>query len=342
MPVPNSFLSIYILSFFVFLSCKNKPTNKNEISKDFSETYELEKSWPHFPVGFILSQPTGIGIDTSENIFVFHRTGRRWTSPFPDSLISMPTILELENKTGKILNSWGANLFLMPHGLTVDQRNNIWVTDVGLHQVFKFSHDGRLLMELGQPKTPGNDSVHFNLPTDVAVAGDGSFYVSDGYGNSRVIKFSSTGKYLFEWGVKGNKPGEFDIPHAISIDQKGNVFVADRENNRIQEFDATGRFIKEWMNNEPVQQIPSVTIDKTTQRLFAVDYDFSTEPDSIQKGSSIFKYDSAGNLVYKFGRTGSTKLPVCWYHDIAVDKYGNIYVGDILGKKIQKFYRKIQ
>lgn len=93
----------------------------------------------------------------------------------------------------------------MLHGLTVDKENNVWVTDVALHQIFKFSHEGKLLMKLGVAKTPGNDSIHFNLPTDVAVANDGSFYVSDGYGNSRVVKFSKEGKYIFEWGEKGNQ-----------------------------------------------------------------------------------------------------------------------------------------
>ena len=124
---------------------------------------------------------------------------------------------------------------------------------VGLHQIFKFSHEGNLLLKLGVAKTPGNDSLHFDLPTDVAVADDGSFYVSDGYGNSRVVKFSKEGKYLFEWGKKGDKPGEFNTPHMIDLDTYGNVYVADRENNRIQKFDAHGIFLKEWRNNDAKQ-----------------------------------------------------------------------------------------
>ena len=155
-------------------------------------------------------------------------------------------MLEIENESGKIVNSWGANLFIMPHGLNVDKENNVWVTDVGLQQIFKFRHDGKLLMTLGVAKVAGNDSLHFNYPTDVAVTDDGSFYVSDGYRNSRVIKFSKFGKYLFEWGKKGNKEGEFNIPHGIDLDEKGNVYVADRENKRIQKFDSNGKFLKEW------------------------------------------------------------------------------------------------
>ena len=193
--------------FFVFLltsliiSCKGKQGAQKNSAGHIN--YELVDTWPEQGKDFNIGQPTGIGVDTNDNLFVFHRAGRIWTEPFPDSLIAQNTIIELDHVTGKIINAWGANYFIMPHGLTVDKDNNIWVTDVGLHQIFKFSHDGTLLMKMGEPKVPGNDSVHFNLPTDIAVARDGSFYVSDGYGNSRIIQFSSTGKYIRECGAFG-------------------------------------------------------------------------------------------------------------------------------------------
>ena len=147
------------MKYFVFLfaisllSCKGKKAPENGSASQ--PNYELVNSWPEFHKGYTLSQPTGIGIDNADHIFIFHRTGRKWTTPFPDSLISQNTILELDNESGKIINSWGANHFIMPHGLTVDKENNIWVTDVALHQIFKFSHDGKLLMKLGVAKVPG-------------------------------------------------------------------------------------------------------------------------------------------------------------------------------------------
>src|SRR5450432_3041921 len=281
--------------------------------------YELVNDWPQLPEGYLLSQPGGLGIDTSQNVFVFHRPGRRWKlleEEFPDSLISANPVLLLDGQTGKILNSWGANLFIMPHGLTVDKDNNVWVTDVGLHQIFKFSHEGKLLMKLGEAKIAGNDSLHFNRPTEIAVAADGSFYVSDGYRNSRVIKFSKTGKYLFEWGKKGNKTGEFIIPHAIDLDVNGNVYVADRQNNRIQEFDADGKFLKEW-KNKSFANLYAVTIDKRNQHLFAVDYLIIM--DTIIKGSNITEFNPGGNLIVQFGRSGSYNGPLCRYHDICID-----------------------
>jgi len=328
-------IGVYLLVVTcAFYGCGNKSNSSDKDKNQF--VYELVEGWPQLSPGYILSQPTGIGIDSREHIFVFHRTGRKWTNPFPDSLISLNTILELENETGKLLNSWGANQFIMPHGLTVDKDDNIWVTDVALHQIFKFSHEGQLLMELGVPRVSGNDSLHFFLPTDVAVADDGSFYVSDGYGNSRVVKFSSSGKYLLEWGTHGNKPGQFNIPHGITLDKSGNVFVADRQNNRIQIFDGNGTFLKELKNNESVAQLPSLTIDKG-QNLFAIDYDFTTVPDTLVKGSTIFRFDSTESITFDFGATGEKKRTPSWFHDISLDKQGNIYVGDIMGIKVLKF-----
>jgi len=327
----NRFTFYVLIICVTIYSCQIKSDNNvNKLE------YELVKDWPQLSLGYTLGQPTGIGINKNENILVFHRASRRWTEPFPDSLISENTILELEGKTGKILNSWGANYFIMPHGLSVDKDNNIWVTDVGLHQIFKFNHDGQLLMQLGIAKVSGNDSLHFNLPTDVAIADDGSFYVSDGYGNSRIVKFSPTGKYLFEWGTYGNKQGEFDIPHGITLDDNGNVYVADRENNRIQVFDSKGEFIKELKNNEQVAQLPSVTIDKS-QNLFAIDYDFA---DTVIYGSTILQYDNDDKVIKQFGGLGTRARTASWYHDISVDKEGSIYVGDIHGMKVWKFRLK--
>lgn len=319
------------------LSCTGKKASqKNEESQ---LEYEWVNTWPELTKTYQLSQPTGIGIDTNDHVFVFHRAGRKWTTPFPDSTISQNTILELDNESGRIIHSWGANYFIMPHGLTVDKENNIWVTDVALHQIFKFSHDGKLLMKLGVDKMPGNDSLHFNLPTDIAVADNGSFYVSDGYGNSRVVKFSPSGKYIKSWGTYGKKPGEFIIPHGIAIDRKQTLYVADRQNNRIQLFDTSGNFIKELKNDAQVAQLPSLTLDKA-DHLFAIDYDPTKKPDSTVTGSTIFTFDTAQQPKNHFGVTGTANRTSSWLHDIAIDSKGNIYAGDILGLQILQFKPK--
>lgn len=326
-----------LLLITVFFSCKEKTVKQSEHNK--AAAYTLVSDWPVLLSGFKLGQPTGIGIDTSNHIFVFHRAGRRWTEPFPDSTIAENTILELDSETGKIIRSWGAGYFIMPHGLTVDKSNHIWVTDVGLHQVFKFSHDGVLLLKLGIAKVPGNDSLHFNLPTDVAVDTDGSVYVSDGYGNSRIVKFSKSGAFIKAWGTFGNKAGEFNIPHGLAIDADNILYVADRQNNRVQLFDTSGRFIKELKNDVAVEQLPSVAISNAGQ-LFAVDYDPSSGKDSAAKGSTVFLFDSSHSVTNHFGATGSNERITCWFHDLAIDSKGNLYVSDITGLKLLKFKQK--
>ncbi len=329
------FFAIFITGCMLSFNWKNT-SEKNKVSQD---GYELVNNWPALPKGYTIGQPTGIGIDKEDHLFVFHRAGRLWTSPFPETTISQNTVLELDNKTGKIINSWGANYFIMPHGLMVDKQGNIWLTDVALHQVFKFNHNGKLLLKLGVANVPGNDSSHFNLPTDVAMADDGTFYVSDGYGNSRVVKFSSTGKYIKSWGSYGKNPGQFIIPHGIAIDKNNTIYVADRQNNRVQLFDTSGNFIKELKNDIEVQQLPSIAIDKA-DHLFAVDYDPTKKMDSTANGSTFFEFSPSQNAKNHLGATGSAKRTGSWFHDIAIDSKGNIYVGDITGRKVLKFKPK--
>ena len=320
------------------VGCNGSMKQDSQNEKAAPGSYQLVENWPRFQPGFELGMPTGLGIDTNGDIFVFHRAGREWNSPvIPDyPPISKDTILKLDEETGKILDSWGGGIFVMPHGLTIDNQNNVWVTDCGLHQVFKFDYAGQLLMTLGESRIPGDDTMHFNLPTDVAIASDGSFYVSDGYGNSRIMKFAPDGSFLLQWGSKGTEPGQFVIPHGIDLDDKGNVYVADRENNRIQIFDANGKFLREWQNEEGTDQLYAVTVDEARAHLFGTDY-FTEDKGATIRGSDVFRFDLEANLQIQFGRTGDYRGPITRYHDIAVGRDGSIYLGDILGNRIQKF-----
>lgn len=327
--------AILVLAALLGIAYFLQPIKKGS-GLDSSVKYELVKNWPNLPEALILGNPTGIGIDTNQNIVVFHRANRDWPlfGSMPDNPIQHKTILIINNDNGEVVESWGDNLFIMPHGLKVDRENNIWVTDVGLQQVFKFNHNGQLLMKLGEAKVPGSDSLHFDKPTDIAITNDGSFYVSDGYGNSRIIKFSATGTYLFEWGRKGDNPGEFNIPHGITLDSAGNVYVADRENNRVQVFDPNGKFIKQF-SDKSFGAICAVVFDKPKKKLFAVD-DF-TFLKLKHRGADVFIFDSTGQVQTRFGRSGHYDGATSWYHDLVVDKEENIYVGDILNNTIQKF-----
>ena len=302
---------------------------------DLSGPYQVVHGWPQLPEGRILGQATGVDLDPRGNVFVFHRAGRMWSEDPALPLISEPTIEVFEGASGRHIRSWGANLFLMPHGLTIDRQGNVWVTDVLLHQVFKFSPGGELLLTLGEARVPGADRTHFNLPTDVAVLPDGSFYVSDGYGNARVVKFSATGEYQFEWGRKGADPGQFDLPHAIDVDDAGRVYVADRSNARVQVFDPSGKFLAQWRSTE-IGRPYSIAISGAR----AIIVDGGDQPQQGPDRSGAAEVDLGGRILARFGRFGNQDGQFRLAHDVAVAGDGSIFVVDAWGQRVQRFTRQ--
>ena len=297
--------------------------------------YQVVHGWPQLPEGRILGQATGVALDPRGNVFVFHRAGRMWSEDPALPVISEPTIEVFEGASGRHLRSWGANLFVMPHGLTIDRQGNVWVTDVLLHQVFKFSPRGELLLTLGEARVPGTDRMHFNLPTDVAVLSDGSFYVSDGYANARVVKFSPTGEYQFEWGRKGTGPGEFDLPHAIDVDDAGRVYVADRANARVQVFDRRGNFLAQWRGAE-IGRPYSIAVSGDR----AIIIDGGDQPEQGPDRAGAAEVDLDGRVLARFGRFGNQDGQFRLAHDVAVAADGSIFVVDAWGQRVQKFARQ--
>ncbi len=163
-------------------------------------------------------------------------------------------IIGIDAASGVVVASFGAGLFTWPHGIYVDRDDNIWVTDGRAaagrgHQVIKFDSQGEELMRLGEAGTAGDGEYQFNGPTGVVVADDGSIFVADGHeaeSNHRIVKFTPDGEFVMAWGGPGSGDGEFNVPHAIAMDSSGRIFVADRDNNRIQIFDQDGAFIDQW------------------------------------------------------------------------------------------------
>jgi DNA-binding beta-propeller fold protein YncE len=300
-----------------------------------SMKYHVVHGWPVLPEGEVLGSVAGVGVDSHGDVLVFHRAGRTW--PASDVLelapITRPTVDVFDGHSGALLRRWGANLFAMPHGLTVDAHDNVWLTDVALQQVFEFSPDGRLLLTLGERGIAGDDSAHFNRPTAVAVASDGSFYVSDGYKNTRVMKFSADGKFLFQWGTKGSGPGEFDLPHWVALDASGNVYVADRGNQRIQVFDPAGHYMAQW-TGEQIGRPYAIAIDARRNAYLADGGDQPTAPPD-RSAWVLARLD--GTALLRVGRYGNYDGQFEMAHSIAVDATGAVYVGDITGARVQKF-----
>ncbi len=293
------------------------------VPSDAASPYQVVHGWPQLPEGFALGQVSGVGVDSHDHIFVFHRGDR--------------PILSFDGSTGKLLASWGDGMFTTPHGLAVDSHDNVWVTDVGHHQVFKFSHNGELLMTVGVKDEPGLDGKHFNKPTDVVVTPTGEFYVSDGYGNSRVAKFSARGEFLFDWGKKGDGPGEFDTPHGISLDADGRVYVADRANARVQVFDGNGKVLAQWKSPELGR--PWDVTAGPDGFVYVVDGgDMNPKPPDRGR---VLKLDRQGRVLETWSSFGKYDGQIYWGHAVAVGKNGAVYVTDVnVGMRVQKFVRK--
>ncbi len=317
------------------LAVAGAPTQRAQAAAN--SRYHVVHGWPVLPEGRVLGAVAGIGVDSHDNVFVFHRNGRTW--PASDELvttpIALPTVTLFDGRTGRVLAEWGENRFAMPHGLTVGRNDNVWLTDVALQQVYKFSHDGQLLLTLGERGIAGNDSAHFNRPTDVAVAADGSFFVSDGYRNTRVMKFSSTGAFLFQWGTKGSGPGEFDVPHGLALDHTGRIYVADRSNMRVQIFDSSGHYIGEWKGRD-IGRPYHVALASNGTAFVA---DGGDQPETPPDRSAVAVVRPDGSVIERFGRWGNYDGQFEMAHCVAVAKDGSVYVGDITGGRVQKFVR---
>lgn len=293
-------------------------------AEEGASPYRVVHGWPQLPEGFTFGEVAGVGVDSHNHVFVFHRGG-------------VHPIMCFDGAMGRLLGSWGDKMFGTPHGLTVDGQDNVWVTDIKRHVVYKFSNEGNLLMTVGAKDVPGEDANHFYSPTDVAVAPNGEFYVADGYGNSRVAKFSSEGKFLLAWGKKGEEPGEFRIPHGISLDTQGRVYVADRGNSRVQIFDSGGRFLGQWKNAELGRPWDiTIAADGYAYVVDGGQSDLSKPPDR----GRVLKLDLQGRLLESWGRMGKYDGEFCWAHQVAVAKNGDVYVVDVgYGMRVQKFTR---
>ncbi|XP_045597192.2 peptidyl-glycine alpha-amidating monooxygenase B isoform X2 [Procambarus clarkii] len=320
-----------------------------------TSVYHLIENWGQKEVKY--GQVVAVAIDSHGDVLVFHRGERSWDgSTFvgdklrdTKNAIAQATLLHLNKNNGQILHEWGEKYFFMPHGLTVDKDDNIWVTDVGLHQVLKFPAgygQGQPILTLGTRFEPGNDDTHFCKPTGVAVMKNGEFFVSDGYCNSRVIKYSADGKILFQFGKASNNlggfmigtpaPGTFSIPHALALaEDQGEVCVADRENGRVQCFTVSqGKFRRVFQYDDWGGRLFSVAYTPAFGgKLFAVN---GPQMLGISLKLSAFEVDyTSAKLKSSFSPNNQGFSNP---HDIAVSDDGyDVYIVEIGPNKLWKF-----
>ena len=272
--------------------------------------FEPAPAFLQLPESIKLGACSAVDFDSKGRLYLFHR-GKQPILCF--------------DRDGKFLRSWGDKLISKAHGLRVDSDDNVWVTDIGHHTVFKFSSTGKLLLSLGRVDSPGTGTGQFDKPTDIAFGPKGEIYVADGYGNSRVMKFAANGKYLASWGKRGKGRGEFHLPHSILVDSRGRVIVGDRENNRVQVFDADGRLLEIWPGFAPY----GMAFDRKGN-LFVAD----------GRASAVLRLDATGKVVARWGRKGKRPGEFDLPHMLAVDSTGNLYVAEVGGRRLQKLKRK--
>jgi len=314
---------------------------------------ELEKNTPQIPFDAVslplqpgpentIGETEGVALNSQKHLFVYSRTGNAG----PARGATAAKLFEFD-QAGKFVKEWGANAygFSFAHSVKVDKDDNVWVTDEGANMVIKFNKQGIVTMVLGRkdeaidyieryqeegqkreaqaPNGGAGRPNSFDRPTDVAWDTQGNVFVSDGYGNSRVAKFSKDGEYLKTVGSRGNAPDQFSTPHAIANDAKGNIYVADRGNNRIKVYDPELNLLKTFSN---VRSPWAVCVTPgPTQYVYSAD-----------AGGKIYKLDLEGNLLGWFGTLGKKVGQFYWVHSMACPSENEIYTGEAQNWRVQR------
>ncbi|XP_052747240.1 peptidyl-alpha-hydroxyglycine alpha-amidating lyase 1 isoform X2 [Bicyclus anynana] len=314
---------------------------------DTDDSPQYVPNWPNTTIK--LGQVSGVAIDNSGHTLVFHRGSNTWDATtfsmrniyqfIGDPPIPQPTILVF-NETGELVDSWGQNLFYMPHGITADREGNVWVTDVALHQVFKFTPQSRTqpALVLGEKFVPRDDDYHFCKPSAVAVLASGDFFVADGYCNARVVKFARDGSKILQWGKRssgrfGDSAFVLNVPHALALaEDRGELCVADRERGRVACFRAdSGAFsgaFRSWLVGPKLYSVAYAPVDGG--RLYIVN---GPRLSAVPSRGYVIDYAS-GRLVDTFAAAGGFSSP----HDVAVSPDGgSIYVAELDPHRVYKF-----
>jgi DNA-binding beta-propeller fold protein YncE len=291
----------------VLISCLGFRLGYSVVAADLDGAFKLVDSFPRMPQGMKFGAGSGVATDSRGDIFVFHRGE-------PPVLVFGPG--------GDFVRSFGEGLFKSAHGMRIDEKDHVWVTDNAEHTVTKFDHDGNVLRVLGEKGVSGEDEKHFNKPADIAFAKNGDVFVADGYGNSRVVKFDASGKFLMAWGRKGQGKGEFNLPHAVRLDSKGRVYVGDRENNRVQVFEQDGTYLRQIDGMAPFGMF--ITPDDV---MFIAD----------GRANRVLKMTLDGKVLASWGVKGSRPGDFHLPHGVTVGRDGAVYVTEIDGKRVQKF-----
>lgn len=299
--------------------------------------YDVDPQWPDRPDSMSArGYVSGLAIDDKDQIWLFKK-GR---DP-----------IQVYTSDGEFVRSWGRDQFDSPHFLKIDHEGYVWTADFGQHVVQKFTQEGKLIMTLGVPGEAGNDDKHFNMPTDMAITPSGDVFITDGYGNRRIVHYDKDGNYVKAWGQYGSTPGNFILPHAIVVDSKGRLYVADRNSGRIQVFNQDGELLDLWSNiimpwGMSINERDEIWVCGSSPHWWLRNGEYPEYKDQV---FMRFSTDGRVQQVWHIplGDIGHDKNDpdflnlrpgeAVGVHAIAQDSKGNLFVGEIYSERAEKF-----
>jgi DNA-binding beta-propeller fold protein YncE len=330
------------------------------VRNDLPNRHREGVAWGQLPAGRVWGSTASVSIAADGTLWVIDRcgimtvTGASCDGPGK----GVAPIFQFDT-SGKLLKNFGADIFTGPHKMSIDPEGNLWVADNAGAQVFKLNQDGKVLLTLGRKNQKGTAEGLFDTPTDVAIAPNGDVFVADGHdgggsaaGVARIVKFDKTGKFLKSWGRKGMGPGDFDVVHAIALDSRGRVFVADRQNNRLQIFDAEGTFIAQWGQ---FGRPSGIYIDQRSDTIYVSDSESRDARTNTGRNALSAATGYGYNLGVRRGvRIGSARdgsvasfIPdPCPYpyaflstmgEGVTADRDGSVYTAEPFARRLQKF-----
>ena len=317
-------------------------------------TSKVIKNWGELPAGRTWGSTAGVDIGPDGHVWAYDRCGANTCAGS-----SLAPILKFDRSSGKLITSFGAGMFLFPHGIHVDRAGNVWITDgqgnkertMG-HQVIKFTPDGTVLLRIGKAGVAGNPPEALTEPNDVVVAPNGDIFVAEGHAGqnnnappdtvARISKFTKDGKFIKSWGKLGSGPGEFRTPHSLAFDSRGRLFVADRGNVRLQVFDQEGKFLEQTLQ---FSRLSGIFIDKNDV-LYGADSESSvtSHPGNWQRGIRV---GSAKDLKVMYlipdpanPDPAKTTSGTSAAEGVVADAAGNIYGAEVGPRAVKKYVKK--
>lgn len=290
---------------------------RNTLAPDSTKyVFKAIHNWDKLPDGWVWGCIAAVACDSKDRVYVFSRSEHH---------------LVIFDREGNFLDSWGDHVLRDAHGIYIDCEDNVYCTENSNHCIYKFNRQGELVMTVGTPgRAAEKDGDIFNQPTDVAVSSSGDLFVSDGYKNTRIHKFSQDGKLLSSWGMRGAGLGQFALPHCVRVDRYDRVWVCDRENNRIQIFDIEGNYLTQWTG---LKRPATIFFDPHKDVVYIAELDYQ-----------VSIYSLEGNVITQWGGGRSSNKPGEFLgcpHGIWMDSGGALYISEVgVDGRLQKFVRQ--